>query len=173
MASLSWRRSASTVLVMSGYCSLQATSVPSGNVARCTWPSEAAAAASTSNSAKRDRQSGPSSPCMRRRTKAAPIAGALACSCASSAAYSAGSASGTVERNCATFIIGPFSPPRMVLRSSAWPARLVLMPKARSPTTLAAMPPTAPEVRAKRRNSPKREDLSSDSAIRRPFPVRR
>ena len=55
-----------------------------------------------------------------------PIGGALACSCASSAAYSAGSASGTVDRNCATFISGPFSPPRMVRRSSACAARSVL-----------------------------------------------
>ena len=92
---------------------------------------------------------------MRRRTKAQPMAGAFDCSCASSAAYSAGSASGTVERNCATFMSGPFSPPRMVFRSSACADRLVLMPSARSPTTRAAMPPTAPEVRAKRRSSPK------------------
>ena len=68
---------------------------------------------------------------MRRRTKAQPIGGALACSCASSAAYSAGSASGTVDRNCATFISGPFSPPRMACRSSAWLARSVLMPNTR------------------------------------------
>ena len=61
-------------------------------------------------------QSAPSSLAMRRRTKGQPIGGALACSVASSLAYSAGSASGTVERNCATFIIGPFSPPRMRLQ---------------------------------------------------------
>ena len=33
IAILSWRRSASTTLGMSGYCSLQATSRPSGSVA--------------------------------------------------------------------------------------------------------------------------------------------
>ena len=93
---------------------------------------------------------------MRRRTKFQPIGGALACSCASSAAYSAGSASGTVDRNCATFISGPFRPPRMVRRSSACAARSVLMPNTRSPATRAAMPPTAPEVRAMRRISPNR-----------------
>src|SRR6185437_8234007 len=93
---------------------------------------------------------------MRRRTKFQPMAGALALSCASSAAYSAGSASGTVDRNCATFISGPLRPPRIVFRSSACAARSVLMPSIRSPATRAAMPPTAPDVRAKRRSSPNR-----------------
>src|SRR5487761_2404508 len=60
---------------MSGYCSLHATSVPSGRRARCTWPSEAAAAASWLNVAKRDSQFGPSSAAMRRRTKGQPIGG--------------------------------------------------------------------------------------------------
>ena len=152
MASLSWRRSASTVLGMSGYCSLQATSRAVGQRAR-----DAPARGSRRprrpgrNCGNCDCQSGPSSPAMRRRTKAQPIGGALACSCESSAAYSAGSASGMVERNCATFISGPFRPPRMARRSSACAARSVLMPKTRSPATRAAMPPTAPEVRAKRR----------------------
>ncbi len=110
---------------MSGYCSLQATSRPSCSTARCTCPRLAAAAAVSPNSENLVRQSGPSSPPMRRRTNAAPIAGAFDCSCASSCAYSAGSASGTVERNCATFISGPFSPPRMAFRSSACAARSV------------------------------------------------
>jgi hypothetical protein len=65
-------------------------------------------------------------------------------------AYSAGSALGTVERNWATFISGPLRPPRRSLRSSAWSALLVLRPKALAPTTRAAMPPTAPDVRAMR-----------------------
>ena len=141
---------------MSGYCSLQATSVPSCRRARCTWPRLAAAAASWPKLANFVCQSAPSSLAMRRRTKFQPIGGALACSCASSAAYSAGSASGTVDRNCATFISGPFRPPRMVRRSSACAARSVLMPNMRSPATRAAMPPTAPEVRAMRRSSPNR-----------------
>src|SRR5271165_5168587 len=82
---------------MSGYCSLHATSMPSGSWARCTWPRLAAAAASWPNLENRPSQSGPSSLAIRRRTKFQPIGGALACNCASSAAYSAGSASGTVD----------------------------------------------------------------------------
>ena len=149
---------------MSGYCSLHATDVPSFSVARWTWPREAAAAASRPNSRKWDSQAGPSSVPMRRRTKAQPMGGALACREASCWAYSSGSALGTVERNCATFISGPFRPPRMDFRSSACAALSVLMPRKRSPATRAAMPPTAPEVRAMRRISPKR--VFSRSAIR-------
>ena len=48
---------------------------------------------------------------MRRLTKAQPIGGAWLCSFISSVAYSAGSASGMVASSCATFMIGPFSPP--------------------------------------------------------------
>ena len=104
---------------MSGYCSLAAASVPSGKVARWTWPSEAANEASFSKFANFDCQSGPSSVAMRRRTKAQPMAGALACNCASSRAYSGGSASGMVEMSCAAFISGPFRPPSAALRSVA------------------------------------------------------
>ncbi len=43
-------RSASTADCMSGYCSLQASALPSSERARCTWPSEAAAAGLCSNS---------------------------------------------------------------------------------------------------------------------------
>ena len=44
----------------------------------------------------------------------------------------------------------------MAFRSSAWALRSVLMPNTRSPATRAAMPPTAPDVRAMRRISPNR-----------------
>src|SRR6202012_2386840 len=64
--------------------------------------------------------------------------------------------SGTVDRNCATFISGPFRPPRMVLKSSAWAALSVLMPRNRDPATRAPMPPTAPDVPARPRSSPDR-----------------
>ena len=47
------RTSASTAMSMSGYCSLQASARPSWPTARCTWPSEAAAAAASSKSRKR------------------------------------------------------------------------------------------------------------------------
>ena len=150
---------------MSGYCSLQATSVPSTNFARCTWPRLAAAAAIWPNSEKLAAQPGPSSLCMRRRTNGKPIGGAFACSSASSRAYSSGSASGTVERNCATFIIGPLSPPRIVLMSSAWAERSVFMPRKRAPAMRAAMPPTAPEVCAMRLISPNSVLLSGPGPV--------
>src|SRR5271166_3492343 len=156
MASFTWRRSASITDGMSGYCSFTATSRPSGSVARCTCPRLAAARASWLKLLNFFSQSGPSSPAMRRRTKAQPMAGALACNSASCAAYSGGSASGTVERNCATFIIGPLRLPSRAFRSSAWRAWSVLMPNTLSPAMRAAMPPTAPEVRAMRRTSPNR-----------------
>ena len=108
---------------------------------------------------------------MRRRTKAAPIAGALDWSWASSIAYSSGSPSGMVERNCATFIIGPFRPPRMTFRSSACWARSPLKP-IRLPATRIAMPPTAPEVFAIRFSSPNSEERSLSSVTLRP-PIRR
>ena len=80
------------------------------SVARCTCPSEAAAAGLRSKLPKRLCQSGPSSACMRRLTKAAPIGGASLCSFCSASAYSGGSASGMVAKSCATFMIGPFEP---------------------------------------------------------------
>src|SRR3712207_588083 len=156
---------------MSGYCSLQAISMPSGRVARCTWPRLAAAAASRPKRAKRRSQSGPSSEDMRRRTKGQPMGGALDCSVASCCAYSSGSASGTVERNCATFISGPFSPPSTAFRSSACADLSVLMPRKRWPATRAAIPPTAPEVRAIRRISPKMVLSLLRSDIGAPGPV--
>ena len=75
---------------MSGYCSLQASLVPSSAVARCTWPSEAARAASCSKLLYRPCQSGPNSPVMRRRTNGQPIAGAFDWSWISSRTYSSG-----------------------------------------------------------------------------------
>ena len=107
---------------MFGYCSLQATVRPSCSTTLCTCPSEAAAAGSRGNSAKRAAQSGPSSATIRRRTNGLLIGGALLCSWASSAAYSAGSASGMVAISCATFINGPLRPPRASLSSAALPA---------------------------------------------------
>ena len=60
MANSIWScdRSASTADCMSAYCSLQASGEPSLAVARCTWPSEAAAAGSRSKAPKRAAQSG-------------------------------------------------------------------------------------------------------------------
>ena len=60
---------------------------------------------------------------MRRLTKAQPIGGAWLCSLISSVAYSGGSASGMVASSCATFMIGPLSPPSAAASSSALAAR--------------------------------------------------
>ena len=139
--------SASTAEAMSGYCSLQATSAPPV-AARWTWPSDAAAAAARSKRSNRAGQSGPSSVAMRRLTKAQPIGGALAWSCASSAAYSRGRASGMVDMSCATFMSGPFSPPSARRSSSAWRWRSAVRPSTRPPAIRAARPPAAVEMRA-------------------------
>src|ERR687892_40902 len=130
--SRSWDRSASTALSMPGYCSLHASARPSWAVARWTWPSEAAAAASSSKSWNLERQSGPSSAAMRRRTNGRPIGGAAACSWASSAAYSLGSASGMVASSWATFMSGPLRPPSARRSSSACWGLSISMPRNRA-----------------------------------------
>ncbi len=115
------RRSASTADCMSGYCSLQASAAPSSERARCTWPSDAAAAGWCSKLANFSCQSEPSSALMRRLTKAQPIGGASLCSFCNSAAYSGGNRSGMVAINWATFISGPLRLPSA--EASAEPLR--------------------------------------------------
>ena len=87
-------------------------------------------------------QSGPSSAAMRRRTNGQPIGGAWLCSWPSSAAYSAGSASGMVASSCATFMIGPFSPPSAAASAAASLSRSGSSPNRRRPAMRAATPPT-------------------------------
>ena len=158
IATRSCRRSASTVLGMSGYCSLQATSVPSGrrgamHLAQagrgggllaerariCALPVRARARASCGG-ARRPSPSPARWPAdwraVRRIRRAARPARWRGTARPSSAALSGRPGSAADPR-----------------RGSA---RSVLMPNTRSPTTRAAMPPTAPEVRAKRRSSPNR-----------------
>ena len=144
------------VLAMSGYCSLQATSVPSGRRARCTWPRLAAAAACSPKLANFDCQSGPArspsggarrpSPSPARSPATAPAPPHIP-----PAARPARSR-GTAPLSSAA----PSGRREWSRRSSAWLARSVLIPNTRCPATRAAIPPTAPEVRAKRRNSPNR-----------------
>jgi hypothetical protein len=119
---------------------LQASNRPSRAVARCTWPSEAAAAGVLSKALKRDGQPAPSSAVMRRLTKAQPMGGASDWSWASSAAYSGGNASGMVASSCATFIMGPFRPPSARASSAALSARSNVIPSAREPIIRAATP---------------------------------
>ena len=80
---------------------------------------------------------------MRRRTKAAPIGGACDCNRISSAAKSAGNASGIVDSICATFISGPFIEPNADASALASVAR----PPPRSlltPTRAASAPALTP-----------------------------
>ena len=55
---------------------------------------------------------------------------------------SAGSASGMVARNCATFIIGPLSEPSAATSASWLASPRPRPPERRDPATRAAMPPT-------------------------------
>ena len=59
---LSWFKSLISALPAPGYWILTATWRPSCQTARCTWPMEAAAAGSSSNSAKLARHCSPMSP---------------------------------------------------------------------------------------------------------------
>ena len=104
-----FERSVSTAEAISGYCSLQASRSPLRLKARCTWPSEAAAAGLKSNSAKRSRQFGPSSACMRRRTNEAPIGGACDWSFVNSAAKSPGPRRGWSSASARPSSAGPSS----------------------------------------------------------------
>ena len=133
---------------MSGYCSLQASRLPSFAVARWTCPSDAAAQERSSNEPKRLCQSGPSSAIMRRLTKAGPMGGASLCSFDSSSAYSGGSTSGMVAMSWATFMIGPLSPPSALVSAAAFDWSAPSMPKSRAPAMRAATPPTFAPTRA-------------------------
>ena len=76
---LSWRRSEVRASADPGYCTLTATSRPSDQVPRCTWPIEAAAAGSASNQTRWSFQSGPSSRVRISRTVMVGIGGAESC----------------------------------------------------------------------------------------------
>ena len=75
---------------------------------------------------------------MRRLTKAQPIGGASLCSFCSSSAYSGGSRSGMVAISCATFMIGPFSPPSAAASSAAFLPRSSDRPNSRLAANFAA-----------------------------------
>ena len=149
-AVFNWRTSASTAASIAGYCSLQARRVPSFAIARCTWPSDAAAAASLSKDRSFLSQPLPSSASMRLRTKLAPIGGALACKVSRGAATSGGNTPGTVATNCATFITGPRKFPRTRVRSAAFCADIALVPPSDRAAPRAATPAKPLETRAKR-----------------------
>ena len=116
--------------------------------ARCTWPSEAAAAGRCSKFWNFFSQSTPSSAFMRRLTKAQPMGGASLCSFCNSAAYSGGSRSGMVAMSWATFISGPLRLPSAAASADASPARFGPEPRSRAPAKRTATPPTPAPTRA-------------------------
>ena len=83
---------------------------------------------------------------MRRRTNEAPIGGACDWSLVSSAAKSAGTASGMVVSICATFISGPFIEPKAEASALASVSRPP--PRSRLTPTLAANAPALTPSRA-------------------------
>ena len=111
--------------------------------------------AARSNSPKRSRQSAPSSACMRRLTKAAPIGGASDCSFCSSAAYSAGKASGMVAMSWATFMIGPLRPPSARVSAAALPAPRSFAPMSRPPRCAPRPRPHSPRRARSARRAPR------------------
>lgn len=141
-----------TAAVMFGYCSLQARRLSSLPTARCTCPSDAAAAASRSKRLNFFSHSGPSSAAILRRTKPAPIGGALVCSVNRGAATSGGNTPGTVATNCATFITGPRKLPNTCVRSAAFFALKTDVPDSERAAPRAATPVSPAETRAKRVN---------------------
>ena len=109
------RRSLSRASPAPGYWILTATSWPSAQTARCTWPIEAAAAGLSSNDAKRLRHDGPSSRAITWCTTDAGIGGAASCSCVSVARYGAtmfsGRADSKIDIAWPNFIAPPLSSP--------------------------------------------------------------
>ena len=75
-----WLRSLTRALPAPGYCTLTATSRPSCQTARCTWPIEAAAAGVSSKDVNWCRQRGPSSSASTLCTTEDGIGGAASCS---------------------------------------------------------------------------------------------
>src|SRR5579862_333773 len=87
---------------------------------------------------------------MRRRTKVAPIGGALVWRLSKGVATSAGNAPGTVATNCAIFITGPRRLPSTVVRSAALDALNRRVPPSARPAPRAATPVSPAETRANR-----------------------
>ena len=92
---------------MAGYWTFTATSSPDFRVARCTWPSDAAAKARGSNVAKASSGSRPSSfrTCSRSRAKC--IGGASKCSRSSVSTIWSGTMSGRLASAWPSFIAAP------------------------------------------------------------------
>ena len=94
----------------SGRWTLTTTSRPLGSVARCTWPSEAAASGSSSNSAKRWRIWPPSSASTISVTTSNPNGSASSWSRASAVVYAGGSRSKRVDSSWPSLMyVGPSS----------------------------------------------------------------
>ena len=110
-----WRRSERSASPAPGYCTLTATSRPSCQTARCTWPMDAAADGSSSNEVNRCLHPGPSSRASMACTAARSIGGAESCSRVSVSRYgpasSSGSAASKTDNACPNFMAPPLRSP--------------------------------------------------------------
>ena len=99
-----------------GYCTFTATTRPSCQTALCTWPIDAAAAGLSSNSAKRARQSSPSSSRRIAWIDSAGSGGAASCSLVRAARYGPATSSGIAASKMLMawpiFMAPPLSSPR-------------------------------------------------------------
>ena len=111
-----WLRSLISAWPAPGYCTLTATSRPSFQTARCTWPIDAAAAGLSSNERNFCLQRGPSSATSTAWTIEAGIGGAASCSLVNVARYgparSSGIAASKIDSAWPNFIAPPLSSPR-------------------------------------------------------------
>ncbi len=110
-----WSRSAISAWAAPGYCTFTATSRPSDQTARCTWPIDAEAAGTSSNERNRRRHWRPSPLASTLCTVVAGIGGAASCSLVSVARYgparSSGNAASKIDMAWPNFIAPPLSSP--------------------------------------------------------------
>ncbi len=136
-----------------GYCTFTATTRPSCQTALCTWPIDAAAAGTSSNSAKRVRQSSPSSSRRIAWIDSAGSGGAASWSLVSAARYGPATSSGIAASKMLMawpiFMAPPLSSPRTLNICSAvraWSSACTIsagLPPMRLPSPHAVRPACA------------------------------
>ncbi|CAB5045677.1 unannotated protein [freshwater metagenome] len=143
-------RSANKAPAAPGYCTFTATSRPSCQTARCTWPIEAAAAGSSSKDVKRSRQFSPNDSRSTWYTDSIAIGGAESWSFVSDSRYGPATSSGRTDSKtlsaCPNFMAPPLSSPRTLKICSAvfaWACAVAScadMPPKRLPNPIARRP---------------------------------
>src|SRR6478735_6483032 len=156
----SWRRSLRRASPAPGYCTLTATSRPSDQRPRWTWPIEAAAVGPPSSQTSSSRQWAPRSAAIWSRTVCVGIGGAESWRRVSSARYGAPSSSGSAASSTdiawPNFMAPPLSSPRVRKSCSAvrcWISlmtRSAFLPPSRLPNP-SALRPAYPSGSAARR----------------------